>query len=99
MIVKVHKKNEKTLVAVCDNDLIGKKFEEGELQLDLTSDFYAGQDLDVKETGDLIRNANMVNFVGKEAIKLGINEGIIEEDHIKKIAGIPHAQAIIEHEE
>jgi len=99
MIVKVHKKNEKTLVAVCDNDLIGKKFEEGELQLDLTSDFYAGQDIDEKEAGDLIRNADMINLVGKTAVKLGMDEGVIEEDHVITIAGIPHAQAVIEHEE
>ena len=99
MIVKVHKRNGKVLVAVCDTDLIGKKFEEGELQLDLTSDFYAGKELDEKATGDLIRNAYIINLVGKNAIKLGMDEGIIEKDHIKNIAGIPHAQAVIEQED
>ncbi|MBW2986472.1 DUF424 family protein [Candidatus Woesearchaeota archaeon] len=99
MIVKVHKRNGKTLVAVCDTDLIGKKFEEGELQLDLTSDFYAGEELDEKAAGDLIRNAYMINLVGENAVKLGMDEGIIEKDHIIKIAGIPHAQAVIEQED
>lgn len=94
----MHKKNDKTLVAVCDDDLIGKKFEQGELQLDLTSDFYAGQKRDEKETGDLIRNADMVNLVGENAIKLGKEEGIIETSHIITINGIPHAQAVIEQE-
>ena len=98
MIVKVHKRADKTIVAVCDDDLLGKKFEQGELQLDLTSDFYKGDKIDEKETGDLIRNADIVNLVGEKAVKLGIQEGIIEEDHIIKIDNIPHAQAVIVHE-
>ncbi|MBW3004713.1 DUF424 family protein [Candidatus Woesearchaeota archaeon] len=99
MIVKVHKKDERTVVAVCDSDLLGKKFEQGELQLDLTSDFYKGTEMDEKEAGDLVRNADIVNLVGKNSVKLGMQEGVIEEDHILEIDGIPHAQAIIVHEE
>lgn len=89
---------DKTVVAVCDDDLLGKKFEQGELQLDLTSDFYKGEKTDEKDAGDLVRNADTVNFVGEESIKLGLKEGIIEKDHIIKIANIPHAQAAIVHE-
>lgn len=98
MIVKVHKKGDKTLVAVCDSNLLGKKFEENELQLDLTSDFYNGEERDEKEIGDLIRNADMVNLVGEESVNLGVKEGVIETDHILKIKNIPHAQAIIVHD-
>jgi hypothetical protein len=99
MIVKVHKKDEKTIVAVCDSDLLGKKFEQGELQLDLTSDFYKGDEMDEKEAGDLVRNADIVNLVGKNSVKLGMQEGVIDEDHVMEIAGVPHAQAVIVHEE
>jgi hypothetical protein len=99
MIVKVHKKQEKTVVAVCDDDLLGKRFEEGDLQLDLTSDFYAGTKMDEKEAGDLVRNADIVNLVGEQSVKLGIEEGIVEKDRILKVDGIPHAEAVIVHEE
>jgi len=89
---------DKTVVAVCDDDLLGKKFEEGELQLDLTSDFYKGEKMDEKDIGDLLRNADAVNLVGEKSVKLGLNEGIIEKDHILKIDDIPNAQAVIVHE-
>ena len=98
MIAKTHKKDEKILVAVCDDKLLGKKFEEGNLQLDLTTDFYNGERLSAQEVGDLVRNADCVNLVGEEAVKLGLEEGVIEEKHIIKINGIPHAQATIIHE-
>jgi len=99
MIVKVHKKNEKTVVAVCDTDLLGKKFVKGNLQLDLTSDFYKGTEMDEKEAGDLVRNADIVNLVGRNSIKLGMQEGIIEKDRILEVNGIPHAEAVIVQEE
>ena len=54
MLVKVHKNTEgQILLAICDDDLIGKKFEEGNLQLDLSSDFYKGEEKSEDEIMDL----------------------------------------------
>jgi len=99
MIVKVHKKDGRTMVAVCDDELLGKKFEQGNKQLDLTSDFYKGdQYTDKQLVGDMIRNADVINLVGTISVSLGIEEGLIEKENVINIDGIPHAQAVIEHE-
>ncbi len=95
MIVKIHKNEHgRDVVAVCDDNLLGKKFEEGKLQLDLTSNFYKGEIKDEDETGDIIRNAYIVNIVGEKSVAVALKEGIIEKHHVIKIAGIPHAQAV-----
>jgi len=98
MIVKIHKREDRTVIAVCDSDLLGRKFSEGDRQLDLTSDFYKGEERDEKDVGDLIRNADIVNLVGKNAVKIGLQEEVITQDHVITIAGIPHAQAVITHD-
>jgi len=95
MILKMHKREGKLLVAVCDSELLGQKFEEGDKQLDLTSDFYKGEEKDELTVGDTIRNADTLNLVGEKAVKLGIDEGMIDESHVKKISGVPYAQAVI----
>ncbi len=96
MIVKIHKKEGRTIVAVCDKELIGQKIEEGDKQLDLTSEFYNGEEItDTGEIGDLLRNADIINLVGEKSIKLGIEEGLIDQESIIKIKNIPHAQATI----
>lgn len=96
MIAKLHKsKDNRVVVAVCDSELLGKKFEEGNKQLDMTSDFFNGEEKDDLAIGDLIRNADSVNLVGEKAVKLGIDDGVVEEGHVKKIAGIPYAQAVV----
>ncbi len=98
MIVRIHKKDGKTIVAACDTELLGKKFEENDIQLDLSSEFYNGTEIGEKEAGDLIRNADHVNLVGNKSVELGIKEGIIDKSKIKVIRKIPHAQAVILHE-
>ena len=95
MIVKCHKDEKgRPITAVCDSDLLGKKFEEDNKQLDLTADFYKGEEKTDEEIGDLMRNAYIVNVVGENAVTLALKEGVIEKEHIIKIAGIPHAQAV-----
>ena len=99
MISKVHTspRDGRILVSVVDSDLIGKKFEEGVIQLDLTVDFYKGTERTGEETGDLIRNADMVNLVGKDAIALGIQEQVIDPSQIKHVQGIPFASGAAYH--
>jgi hypothetical protein len=96
MIVKVHTHNDgRILVAVADSALVGQRFEEGDLQLDLTSDFYKGEEKTTEETGDLLRNADLVNLVGEESVRLGLAEQVIDEAAVRRVQGVPFAQGIV----
>ena len=97
-VLKLHKaKDGRVLAAVCDEELLGQKFEEGRKQLDLSGDFYKGEKKSGQEIGDVVRNADFVYLAGERSVNLGIQEGIIDPGHVLKIAGVPHAQAVIEH--
>jgi len=93
ILAKVHVINSKKLVAVCDSDLLGKKFEENELQLDLTGEFYKGEKVSEEELKAALKGAYTVNFIGKEAVELGIKNGLIKKENIATVSGVPHAQA------
>jgi len=95
MIVKIHETYGRIVVAVCDSGLIGKKFEDNKLQLDLTSDFYMGKEMSEKEVVIFLRKANIINIVGQKSVDLAVKEGMINKDNIIKICSIPHAQAVI----
>ena len=100
MIVKKHKTRDgRLLLAVCDSELKGKKFSQGQLQLDLTSDFYNGEEISDEEILKLFKTAYIVNIVGEKSVKLGLKAGIISKENIIKIAGIPYAQGVIVTEE
>lgn len=96
MIVKVHKTQDgRKIVAICDNDLIGKKFGEGNLQLDLSSSFYQGEEMSEKGVMESVKGCYVVNIVGEKSIKLAIKWGIVDKGNIIKIKNIPQVQAIL----
>ena len=97
MIVNVHKSEGGRLVlAICDKELIDRKFEEKGLQLDLTSDFYKGKEIDEKILKKLLKAAYIVNLVGEKSIKIAMEEGLIRKENVMLIKKIPHAQILIE---
>lgn len=96
MIVKIHKaSNGKKIVAICDSNLIGKKFEEKNLQLDLSSNFYKGEERAEEEILNIIKGAYIINLVGEKSIKLALKANVIDKKSIIKIKKIPHAQVVI----
>ena len=100
MIAKLHKSHEgRVILAVCDSDIIGKKFEEGERQMDLGCDFYKGEEMDEKRILNLMKAVHIVNLCGDKSVELGIRAGIIDKDNVIKIGGVPHAEGIIVRED
>lgn len=95
MIVKIHRINNQKIIAICDSDLIGKKFEQGNLQLDLASDFYRGDEKSEKEALELLKEAYIVNIAGKKSVDLALKAGILDLKGVIKIKNIPHAQVLM----
>lgn len=94
LIVKRHKLADgRTILAVCDDDLLGKKFEEGDLQLDIGK-FYDGEKKSRKEVELLFKSAYIVNLVGEDSVELGIKKGLVAKERVVRIAGIPYAEAL-----
>ena len=82
---------ESEVIAVCDADLLGKKFTENNLVLDITERFYKGESLPNEEIIEILKNARNINIVGKESINLALKAGVVEAENIIKIKNIPHA--------
>ena len=82
------------ILVVVDDDLIGKRFEDGDLQIDLSKDFYKGEKVNEDEVVSLFRKAYIIHLVGERAVGLGIKEGYVDKSRVVKIAGIKHAQVL-----
>ena len=92
--IKIYKRGNDLLIGACDEDLLGKKFEDGKFQIDVSRDFYDGQRINIDILKKYLEDATIANLVGKETIKCAIDLGFIDEDSIIKIKGIPHAQMV-----
>ncbi|MBI2671142.1 DUF424 family protein [Candidatus Woesearchaeota archaeon] len=92
MYTKIHKSGNKEILAVCDEDIIGRVFEEGDLQLKVSEYFFYGEKKSEKEVLKLIEEFENVNLVGKKTIKLALDNNIISKENVITIRGIPHVQ-------
>ena len=93
LYVKIHKSEGSEVIAVCDKELLGKTLKEGDMEIKISEEFYKGEDMTEEEITALLKEARNVNLIGEKSIALGIKVGIISEENILKIEGVPHAQA------
>jgi len=87
-------KTYRDVIAICDADLLGKKFEEGNFQLDVKENFFKGEKTSEEELINILKNEytedSTFNIIGKKSINTALKAGIISEEEIKKIQGIPY---------
>lgn len=97
MIVKEHVANDGRIILVlCDSNLLNKTFEEDNKILDLTSEFYKGEEKNKEETIAEIKKAHIVHAIGEESINLLKELNLITTDNVLIVQEIPHSEIIKE---
>ncbi len=94
MIVRERETPEGLLVSVCDRGLIGETFENGDVSLTVTEEFYGGEAVEPPEVVDSLARAEVANIVGVEAVALAIEHGFVEEAHVLEVGETRHAQML-----
>jgi len=82
------------IVAVCDSEILGKKFKEGKLILKLDENFYKGEKVGNNDVKEALSCATIANIAGEKSIACAVDCGCIEPDTVIFIDGIPHAQMV-----
>ena len=90
---KIHRSKYGIMLAVCDKDICGKRLDDKSKKIEffVNPRFYKEESGTKKDIKGLLDNAADANLVGKEAVSLGIELGVIKEENVTKIAGVPHA--------
>ncbi|RLF17413.1 MAG: DUF424 domain-containing protein [Thermoprotei archaeon] len=93
--VKKHIKGSITLIAVCDENILGKTFRDGVLKIEVKHSFYGGELRPIDdELFELLDSANIVNMVGKEIVEEAIRRGFVPRSGVLIIGGVPHVQIV-----
>ena len=92
MLIKIIK-SQRDIVAVCDSELIGKRFEEGKLNIEVKENFFLGEEVDEEKAIEIMEKMAGEDatfyIVGEKSIKAALEAGVIDEEGIIKIQGIP----------
>ena len=98
MFVKIHRAY-RTVVAMCDSELLGKKFEEGIKQLDVRTSFYKEEEVSHERAVTILkfqaREDATFNIVGPKSIEAAKEAGLITKDSIGYVDNVPFALILI----
>ncbi|QDX40167.1 DUF424 domain-containing protein [Salarchaeum sp. JOR-1] len=94
MIVSERQTDQGLLVTVCDTGLIGETFEDGDVSLTVTEEFYGGDEVDEAGVLDSLTRASVANLVGTRTVEFAIDEGFVDEAVVLDIADTRHAQVL-----
>ena len=90
--IKVHKIGKEVMVALCDENLLGKKLNLGKIRIEINKEFYGGKIADENEVKEILKDATIINAFGKNSIELLAKEEFISKKNILIVDGVPHAQ-------
>jgi len=98
MYLKIHYTGEqyghRFVIAVCDEELIGKTLKDRKYEIKVNESFYKGDIMDEEEVIKILKDSTNANLLGEKATAAGLKAGVITKENIIKISGIPHAQAV-----
>jgi hypothetical protein len=94
MILNERETEEGLLVSVCDDGLLGETFEDGEVSLTVTEEFYAGESDDAETAIDSLTRCDVSNTGGTEAVEVALDAGIVEEANVLDVGETRHAQLL-----
>ena len=92
--VKVRRRGGDILVAVRDEGLLGQLLKDGDLRLDVSEEFYGGDNGDEEMLLNRLAAAKLANLVGKEVCRIAAEHDYIDQGCLITIQGVPHAQMV-----
>ncbi|WP_336360524.1 DUF424 domain-containing protein [Haladaptatus sp. ZSTT2] len=94
MIVNERETPEGLLVSVCDSEILGKTFSEGDVTISVSESFYDGEEMTEEAVIASLRRATVANIVGTRSIALAVEHGFVDESTVLTIGDTRHAQVL-----
>ena len=98
VLLKVHE-SYRWVVAVCDESVFGRKLKEGNRVLDVSGDFFRGDEMSLdKVREEIVRCAGedaTFNFVGVDSVRIAKDLGLVKDEGISYIDGVPFALVLL----
>lgn len=92
---KTSNNNGETLLAVCDEEIAEKTFEDDKAKITVSKSFYCGEICDEGRLIEKMRTSTIINLAGNRCVSVAINSGFVKKEKVLKIGAIKHAQAVI----
>ena len=94
LLLNERKTQKGLLVSVCDADVVGETFDNGDVSLTVDAEFYDGEEVDGEAAIESLARCSVANIVGTRAVDLAIEHGFVDEENVLDFEGTRHAQLL-----
>ena len=77
------------MLNICDAELVGRTFNKSDLSINISKSYFDERIVEENEAEQLLKNASIINMVGKDTIALSVRIGIGTQKGVKEIDGVP----------
>jgi len=95
IFVKKYCTDHGVMLAMCDEELIGRVLKEGKIEIDLEkyASFYKGDLMSEADAMAIeINELYSANIVGERSVSIMMKKGIVGKDEVKKACKVPFVQ-------
>jgi len=89
--LKVHTKEVFETIACCDEELLNQVYKEGNLKIEITSQFFGGRLMDLEDAMLILKEATCFNIIGEKIIKKAVDCKLLQKEGVRFINGVPMA--------
>lgn len=98
VLINVHE-SYRWVVAVCDKEIFGRKLKSGDKVLDVSVNFFKGKSFNEESAKEEILRCRdedaTFNFVGENSVRLAKEAGLVLDEGVMQIEGIPFALVLL----
>lgn len=94
ILVTERQTEEGLLVSACDTDVLGETFQDGDVSITVTEEFYGGDAVETDAAIEALQRADVANLVGTTTVETAIDAGIVDEHAVLSIDDTLHAQLL-----
>ncbi len=91
MYCKSHSVGSDSVLACCDEEILGKTLEDNDLRVNVSEAYYMGKKVGEGEMAWMLREASSINLLGRKSVGVALKEGLITERDVIRLCGVEHA--------
>lgn len=95
MFARIHTHGKESILAACDEDILGMTFEGDGVKIRVSEAFYRGESISPEAFVERMKSVTIMNLVGEEVIAIAIAEGKVSPENVMEIGGVKHAQVVL----
>jgi hypothetical protein len=77
------------MVNICDKELVGAKVADGNLEVNITKDYFEQQVLGEEEVTALLKTCSIANLVGKRIVNKAVEMKLASSISVRNISDVP----------